>query len=63
MSFYLRFHVISYTELGILFTGVFFVVAVDMSTKYIISALAGSFAVAWLCDYYFADKKIFGGKL
>ncbi|XP_024019090.1 uncharacterized protein LOC112093510 [Morus notabilis] len=32
-----------------------------MSAKYIISAIVGSFAVAWACDHYIADKKIFGG--
>ncbi|GMN54745.1 hypothetical protein TIFTF001_023874 [Ficus carica] len=35
---------------------------VDMSAKYIISAVAGSFALAWVFDHYIADKKIFGGK-
>ncbi|BFG38110.1 hypothetical protein CerSpe_243840 [Prunus speciosa] len=32
-----------------------------MSAKYIVSALFGSFAVAWTCDHLMADKKIFGG--
>jgi hypothetical protein len=33
-----------------------------MSTKYIVSALVGSFAIAYVCDYVVSDKKIFGGK-
>ncbi|KAI5682890.1 hypothetical protein M9H77_04118 [Catharanthus roseus] len=32
-----------------------------MATKYILSALAGSFAVAYICDVAIADHKIFGG--
>ncbi|ONH95312.1 hypothetical protein PRUPE_7G063200 [Prunus persica] len=32
-----------------------------MSAKYIVSAVFGSIAVAWTCDYLMADKKIFGG--
>ncbi|EEF42905.1 uncharacterized protein LOC8284401 [Ricinus communis] len=32
-----------------------------MATKYIISALAGSFAIAYVCDQLISDKKIFGG--
>ncbi|KAJ1429959.1 hypothetical protein SESBI_08021 [Sesbania bispinosa] len=32
-----------------------------MSAKYLISAVLGSFGVAWFCDYYVSDKKIFGG--
>ncbi|KAI5318422.1 hypothetical protein L3X38_038130 [Prunus dulcis] len=32
-----------------------------MSAKYIVSAVFGSFAVAWACDYLMAEKKIFGG--
>lgn len=34
-----------------------------MSSKYIIASLIGSFGIAWICDYYVSDKKIFGGKL
>ena len=34
-----------------------------MATKYIISAVLGSFAVAYACDFLTSDKKIFGGKL
>ncbi|CAK7342560.1 unnamed protein product [Dovyalis caffra] len=32
-----------------------------MSTKYIVSAVLGSFAIAYACDYVISDKKIFGG--
>ncbi|VVA36219.1 PREDICTED: Protein of unknown function [Prunus dulcis] len=32
-----------------------------MSAKSIVSAVFGSFAVAWTCDYLMAEKKIFGG--
>lgn len=32
-----------------------------MGGKYIIPAIVGSFAVAWACDHYIADRKIFGG--
>ncbi|XP_072959963.1 uncharacterized protein [Typha angustifolia] len=32
-----------------------------MATKYIIGSLAGSFAIAYICDVSIADKKIFGG--
>ena len=32
-----------------------------MAAKYIIGSLVASFAVAFTCDYYIADKKIFGG--
>ncbi|XP_014495422.2 uncharacterized protein LOC106757297 [Vigna radiata var. radiata] len=32
-----------------------------MSTKYIVSAILGSFGIAWVCDYYVSEKKIFGG--
>ncbi|KEH31541.1 hypothetical protein MtrunA17_Chr4g0054381 [Medicago truncatula] len=32
-----------------------------MSGKYIIASLVGSFGIAWVCDYYVSDKKIFGG--
>lgn len=34
----------------------------EMAAKYIVSAIAGSFVAAWVCDYYIADRKIFGGK-
>jgi len=34
-----------------------------MSGKYIVASLIGSFGIAWVCDYYVSDKKIFGGKL
>ncbi|KAK7285596.1 hypothetical protein RJT34_20372 [Clitoria ternatea] len=37
------------------------VYSVIMSNKYIISAVLGSFGIAWVCDYYVSDKKIFGG--
>lgn len=33
-----------------------------MSAKYIISAIVGSFGIAWVCDHYISDKKLFGGK-
>lgn len=33
-----------------------------MAAKYIVSAVAGSFAIAYVCDVVIADKKIFGGK-
>jgi hypothetical protein len=33
-----------------------------MSAKYIIAALAGSFAIAYASDVLVAQKKIFGGK-
>lgn len=33
-----------------------------MSAKAIISGVAGSFAIAYVCDYLIADQKIFGGK-
>ncbi|KAF7804079.1 ozone-responsive stress-like protein [Senna tora] len=33
-----------------------------MSGKYIVSAIVGSFAVAWAFDYYISDKKLFGGE-
>ncbi|KAK7336565.1 hypothetical protein VNO77_17110 [Canavalia gladiata] len=35
--------------------------SVIMSAKYVISAILGSFGVAWACDYSISDKKIFGG--
>ncbi|RZB65710.1 hypothetical protein D0Y65_041676 [Glycine soja] len=35
--------------------------SVIMSGKYIISAILGSFGVAWVCDYYVSEKKLFGG--
>ncbi|RDX89172.1 hypothetical protein CR513_29134, partial [Mucuna pruriens] len=34
-----------------------------MSGKYIVSAIIGSFGLAWACDYYISDKKIFGGTI
>ncbi|KAH1256015.1 hypothetical protein GmHk_03G006280 [Glycine max] len=34
---------------------------VILRCKYIISAILGSFGVAWVCDYYVSDKKLFGG--
>jgi len=40
----------------------FFLYSLNMSTKYIVSALVGSFAIAYVCDYVVSDKKIFGGK-
>ncbi|KAI4386522.1 hypothetical protein MLD38_004450 [Melastoma candidum] len=33
----------------------------NMRTKYIISAVLGSFAIAYAADHIVADKKIFGG--
>lgn len=33
-----------------------------MAAKYIVSAVAGSFAIAYVCDVVIADKKFFGGK-
>ncbi|KAL2320765.1 hypothetical protein Fmac_029734 [Flemingia macrophylla] len=35
--------------------------SVIMSAKYIVSAVIGSFGIAWICDRYISDKKIFGG--
>ncbi|OWM67240.1 hypothetical protein CDL15_Pgr000692 [Punica granatum] len=32
-----------------------------MSTKYVVAAVLGSFAIAWVKDHYVADRKIFGG--
>ncbi|XP_078174204.1 uncharacterized protein LOC144567871 [Carex rostrata] len=32
-----------------------------MSAKYIIGSLAGSFAIAYVCDNILANQKIFGG--
>ncbi|KAM0954462.1 hypothetical protein DsansV1_C01g0011301 [Dioscorea sansibarensis] len=32
-----------------------------MSGKYIIGSLAGTFAIAYICDVLIAEKKIFGG--
>ncbi|KAH6828762.1 ozone-responsive stress-like protein [Perilla frutescens var. hirtella] len=32
-----------------------------MSTKYILGALLGSMAIAYVCDNLIADQKIFGG--
>ncbi|XP_020591617.1 uncharacterized protein LOC110032359 [Phalaenopsis equestris] len=32
-----------------------------MSAKYVIGALAGSFAIAYISDKFVADYKIFGG--
>ncbi|XP_040992889.1 uncharacterized protein LOC121239681 isoform X1 [Juglans microcarpa x Juglans regia] len=32
-----------------------------MSAKYIIGGILGSFAIAYTCDYFLADRKIFGG--
>lgn len=32
-----------------------------MAAKYIIGSVAASFAIAFGCDYLFADRKIFGG--
>ena len=34
-----------------------------MAAKYIITAVAGSAAIAYVCDQRIADKKIFGGNL
>ena len=33
-----------------------------MATKYIVSSLLGTCAIAYVCDYIISDKKIFGGK-
>lgn len=33
-----------------------------MSAKHIITAVLGSFAIAFAADHFIADKKIFGGK-
>lgn len=33
-----------------------------MATKYIISSIVGSFAIAYVSDLLIAEKKIFGGK-
>ncbi|KAJ6332038.1 hypothetical protein OIU76_010422 [Salix suchowensis] len=35
--------------------------SLKMSGKYIVSAIVGSFAIAYVCDYVVSDKKIFGG--
>ncbi|KAL1351284.1 hypothetical protein HN51_015207 [Arachis hypogaea] len=32
-----------------------------MSAKYIISAIVGSFGIAYVCDSIISDRKIFGG--
>jgi hypothetical protein len=32
-----------------------------MAAKYIIGSIVGSFAIAYTCDHFLADKKIFGG--
>ncbi|KAK7278916.1 hypothetical protein RJT34_23955 [Clitoria ternatea] len=32
-----------------------------MSGKYIISAIIGSFGIAYVCDHAVSDRKIFGG--
>jgi hypothetical protein len=40
----------------------FLVCSLNMAAKYIVSALMGSFAIAFVCDHFLADKKIFGGK-
>ncbi|XP_015898985.1 uncharacterized protein LOC107432373 [Ziziphus jujuba] len=32
-----------------------------MTAKAIVSAVVGSFALAWAFDHFIADKKIFGG--
>ncbi|XP_074309005.1 uncharacterized protein LOC141643659 [Silene latifolia] len=32
-----------------------------MAAKYIVGSLAGSFVIAYVCDYLMADQKIFGG--
>ncbi|XP_057438671.1 uncharacterized protein LOC130730631 [Lotus japonicus] len=32
-----------------------------MSGKYIVSAIVGSFGIAWFCDSFVSDRKIFGG--
>lgn len=34
-----------------------------MSGKYILAASVATFGIAWVCDHYVSDKKIFGGKL
>ncbi|XP_004493502.1 uncharacterized protein [Cicer arietinum] len=34
-----------------------------MSGKYIISAIVGSFGIAWVCDTTVSDRKIFGGTI
>lgn len=36
--------------------------SLSMATKYIISAVLGSFAISYVCDQLIAEKKIFGGK-
>ncbi|CAL5351950.1 unnamed protein product [Camellia sinensis] len=33
----------------------------NMTAKYIVSAVLGSFAISYSFDYLMADKKIFGG--
>ncbi|XP_052176962.1 uncharacterized protein LOC127791169 [Diospyros lotus] len=32
-----------------------------MAAKYIVTGVLGSFAIAYLCDHFIADRKIFGG--
>ncbi|BAS89898.1 Os04g0497300, partial [Oryza sativa Japonica Group] len=33
----------------------------DMATKYIVGSVTASFAFAYVCGVYFADKKVLGG--
>lgn len=34
----------------------------DMATKYIVGSVTASFAFAYVCGVYFADKKVLGGQ-
>jgi len=34
-----------------------------MAAGYIVGSLAGSFAIAYLCDTFVSDKKAFGGSI
>lgn len=36
---------------------------INMATKYIIGSVAASFAFAYVCGVYFADRKVLGGQI
>ena len=36
--------------------------AAKMTAGYIVGSLVGSFAIAYLCDTFISDKKVFGGE-
>jgi len=39
----------------------FHVSSAKMTAGYIVGSLVGSFAIAYLCDTFISDKKVFGG--